>query len=72
MIFYFQNDAACRVINRLSSELQQARQIIATLPHGRRNVESEAEVTDVEMRQEEEHGLSGINEELVNVSTLPF
>lgn len=65
----FQNDAACRVINRLSSELQQARQIIATLPHGRRNVESEAEVTDVEMRQEEEHGLSGINEELVNFFT---
>lgn len=46
--------------------MQQARQIIATLPQGRRNVESEAE--DVEMQQEEEgNGLTGINEELINV-----
>ncbi|KAL7078803.1 hypothetical protein ACQ4LE_002456 [Meloidogyne hapla] len=67
----FQNDAACRVINRLSSELQQTRHIIATLPHGRgKNVESEVEVTDVEMHQEEETGgLPGINEKLVDFFT---
>jgi pre-mRNA-processing factor 19 len=64
----FQNDAACRVINRLSSELQQTRHIIATLPHGRgKNVESEVEVTDVEMHQENvADGLPGISEELVD------
>ncbi|KAL3090992.1 hypothetical protein niasHT_013179 [Heterodera trifolii] len=72
----YQNDAACRVINRLSSELQSARQIIATLPHGRRAAaESETEATDVEMRPEEAEegagadGLPGISEELVNFFT---
>ena len=64
-----QNDAACRVINRLSSDLQQTRHIIATLPHGRgKNVESEVEVTDVEMHQEDEaDGFPGISEDLVDV-----
>uniref|UniRef100_A0A915P8E1 Pre-mRNA-processing factor 19 n=2 Tax=Meloidogyne TaxID=189290 RepID=A0A915P8E1_9BILA len=66
----FQNDAACRVINRLSSELQQTRHIIATLPHGRgKNVESEVEVTDVEMHQEGE-GLPGIDADLIEFFTL--
>jgi pre-mRNA-processing factor 19 len=66
--FFIQNDAACRVINRLSSELQQARQIIANLPQGRRNIESEAEITDVEMHQEDQgDGFPGVSDDLINV-----
>ncbi|KAI3410056.1 hypothetical protein GPALN_006420 [Globodera pallida] len=71
----YQNDAACRVINRLSSELQSARQIIATLPHGRRHAESETEATDVEMHSDivEDStgvdGLPGISDDLVKFFT---
>lgn len=61
------------MINRLSSELQSARQIIATLPHSRRTVESEAETTtDIEMHpgdEEASSGLPGIGEDLVKVSS---
>lgn len=68
----YQNDAACRVINRLSSELTSARQIIATLPHGRR-IEENDNVTDVEMVQEvqqpQPEAFPGVSEELVKFFT---
>uniref|UniRef100_A0A915CQF8 Pre-mRNA-processing factor 19 n=1 Tax=Ditylenchus dipsaci TaxID=166011 RepID=A0A915CQF8_9BILA len=59
----YQNDAACRVINRLSSELQSARQILATLPHGRPTETQET----VEMEVTEDVGgrLPGISETII-------
>ncbi|KAH7695786.1 nuclear matrix protein SNEV, partial [Aphelenchoides avenae] len=64
----YQNDAACRVINRLTAELQSARQILATLPHGRAAAEPDALVpggTDVEMPEEEDR-LPGISDAIIS------
>jgi pre-mRNA-processing factor 19 len=57
----YQNDAACRVINRLTAELQSARQILATLPHGRE--EMAAAGSDVEMQDSGE--LPGVSEAVI-------
>lgn len=64
----YQNDAACRVINRLSSELQSARQVLATLPHGPssvRTTEPTIEVSESDMVQDVDEGLPGISESII-------
>ncbi|KAI1729146.1 WD domain, g-beta repeat domain-containing protein [Ditylenchus destructor] len=60
----YQNDAACRVINRLSSELQSARRVLATLPHGRPS-EPAIEVSESDMVQDDDEGLPGISEAII-------
>lgn len=60
----YQNDAACRVINRLSAELQSARQVLSTLPHIRKA--SDVETPDEEISQDVEMcNLPGIDETVI-------
>jgi len=70
----YQNDAACRVISRLSAELKSARAILANFPHGRGAGGAEGRVDggavgagmeDEEMEDMSEEGFPGISEAVV-------